>query len=212
MILRVSILAPRVRGAHHLREPTSRDGVKFQSSPPEFGGRIQDRREGWRRRKGERFNPRPPSSGGASHAPGGMLVHRSSFNPRPPSSGGASPSSPTSFSGQYRFNPRPPSSGGASVSWATNSAERTVSILAPRVRGAHPFARNRLISQNFRPTLREPTLELFPANPSVSQLTFASLKNQLLTSRANLTAISPPLHVRAAGYSTPPVDLRNPLP
>ena len=38
--------------------------VKFQSSPPEFGGRV---RGSWRRRRpGARFNPRPPNSGGAS--------------------------------------------------------------------------------------------------------------------------------------------------
>jgi len=57
--------------------------------------------------------------------------------------------------------------------------------------------RNRRTSRNFRPALREPTLELFPAAPSIPRSAFASLNNQVLTPSANLMHKPPSLHVRA---------------
>ncbi len=82
----------------------------FQSSPPEFGGRVVPRRRCRTPTAG--FNPRPPNSGGASRCP---------TTRRRPTRG---------------FNPRPPNSGGASCAAIAVRSHPPVSILAPRIRGA----------------------------------------------------------------------------
>ena len=158
----VSILAPRIRGARHGRHgpeialswfqssPPEFGGrveiwaaaVKglneFQSSPPEFGGRVQCARNQGRRHPC--FNPRPPNSGGASRRRRCGRSRAPCFNPRPPNSGGASPRGNSRPGWRARFNPRPPNSGGASGLGCNSDIAWNVSILAPRIRGARQAA------------------------------------------------------------------------
>ena len=84
----VSILAPRVRGAHPGTsvEPSMR--VLFQSSPPEFGGRIM--RKAVMHSGVGMFQSSPPEFGGRIAGERRPVAIPISFNPRPPSSGGAS--------------------------------------------------------------------------------------------------------------------------
>jgi hypothetical protein len=75
-----------------------------------------------------------------------------------------------------------------------------VSILAPRCRGAHRFARNRRKSRTFRHAFREPVLEPFSVLPLDTQSTNVVLKIQILACNANLPAFSCELGVRATGH------------
>ena len=132
---------------------------EFQSSPPEFGGRIS--RRATEPCRAECFNPRPPNSGGASGKPISRRCVGVTFQSSPPEFGGRIfayvgqsailtkfQSSPPEFGGRIRteayygittvrFNPRPPNSGGASDCQLAGYGITTVSILAPRIRGAH---------------------------------------------------------------------------
>ena len=131
----VSILAPRIRGARQAMPQIANAFEKFQSSPPEFGGRVRCAR--CRCCRDDGFNPRPPNSGGASRRalrhPGGDRVsilaprirgarrHVNDplnselwFQSSPPEFGGRVAGSARRPSPGPRFNPRPPNSGGAS--------------------------------------------------------------------------------------------------
>ncbi len=154
----VSILAPRIRGARPGHAVLHFGIYLFQSSPPEFGGRVQivgrtlgqprcfnprppnsggaSRSSRHRDAAAESFNPRPPNSGGASVVGVKAGTMAPCFNPRPPNSGGASTAFRTSGPPCKRFNPRPPNSGGASSQNRPVFLPGYVSILAPRIRGA----------------------------------------------------------------------------
>ena len=195
----VSILAPRCRGAHLPHDQFAPDNQGFQSSRPVAGARIAHIvRNAADCNKVSILAPR--CRGAHRLGQPKIIPDCRCFNPRAPLPGRASPR-PVPVRGFLPcFNPRAPLPGRASARVSAPAGFVRVSILAPRCRGAHRFARNRRKSRTFRHAFREPVLEPFSVLPLDTQSTNVVLKIQILACNANLPAFSCELGVRATGH------------
>ena len=160
----VSILAPRHRGAcpppaRSLSPPTRRFNPRspspgsvsatavlmmrlvgvFQSSLPVTGERVAGI-DGSARGEREVSILAPRHRGACRRRHRSIGRSPAGFNPRSPSPGSVSPAAARSPSSTSSFNPRSPSPGSVSALTAKSAAAERVSILAPRHRGACPFA------------------------------------------------------------------------
>ena len=136
---RVSIHAPRCRGAMPGLIHWTQDELLFQSTPPVAGGRCPVVGvDGWARIM---FQSTPPVAGGRCTNWSGVNIGDYVVSIHAPRCRGAMPLQRCrSLRIGWRFNPRPPLPGGDAHRQRCDQHGQPVSIHAPRCRGAMPGA------------------------------------------------------------------------